>query len=321
MDPIAHITPYKDTTLALLLAAQAENWSLHYLERSDLCWQQEALWSRVRPLQVRDDPQNWFTLGEAQYLPLQTLDVFLIRSDPPFDQEYLYATQLLELLEHQSQGQTLVVNRPRSLRDVNEKLFTLWFSHCCPPTLVARDRTRLREFVAQERDCIIKPLDAMGGQSIFRLRHDDPNLNTILELMTQMDHRTVMIQRYLPEIVNGDKRILMIDGEPVSHALARLPAVGETRANLAAGGRGEARQLTDRDRWLCSQIGPTLREKGLLFVGLDVIGDFVTEINVTSPTCARELKAQVGLDVAAQFISTLEMRLQQRPKLPQGSHP
>ncbi len=309
MDPIAHITPYKDTTLALLLAAQAQDWVIYYLEPGDLYIQDGKLWSRVRTLQVFDDNAHWFALGKSVLMPLHQLDVFLMRVDPPFDQEYLYATHLLELLVHETRGHTLVVNHPRALRDVNEKLFTLWFPHCCPKTLVARDRQRLRAFVEEERDCIIKPLDAMGGQSIFRLRHDDPNLNTILEVMTDMDRRTVLIQRYLPAIVDGDKRILMLDGEPVTHALARLPAAGETRANLAAGGRGEARPLTDRDRWLCAQIGPSLREKGLLFVGLDVIGDFVTEINVTSPTCARELKAQVGLDVAAQFIALLETKL------------
>ncbi|HNK33765.1 MAG TPA: glutathione synthase, partial [Plasticicumulans sp.] len=236
-------------------------------------------------------------------LPLAELDVLLMRKDPPFDLEYIYTTYLLERAEAEG---VRVVNRPQSLRDANEKLFTAWFPQCCPPTLATRDMARLRGFVAEHGDAILKPLDGMGGAGIFRVRAGDANLNVIVETLTERGRRTALAQRFIPEISAGDKRILMIDGEPVPYALARIPAEGETRGNLAAGGRGVGQPLSERDRWICAQVGPELRRRGLVFVGLDVIGDWLTEINVTSPTCARELDAQFGLDIGADLMRALE---------------
>jgi len=227
----------------------------------------------------------------------------LMRKDPPFDQEYIYATYLLECAE--SRG-VCVVNKPRSLRDANEKLFTAWFSHCCAPTLVAREASRFRAFLHEQGEIVLKPLDGMGGASIFRVAENDPNLSVILETMTGHNSRFVMAQRYLPEIVNGDKRILVINGEAVPYCLARIPQPGESRGNLAAGGRAEGRELTVRDRWIVEQVGPTLRAKGLVFVGLDVIGDYLTEINVTSPTCVQELDKQFGLNISAILLDHLQ---------------
>jgi glutathione synthase len=233
-----------------------------------------------------------------------------MRKDPPLDLEYLYSTYLLEQAETRG---TLVVNRCASLRDANEKLFTAWFPHCCAPTLVSRDAGRFRAFLAEQGDIILKPLDAMGGASVFRVRQDDPNTAVILETLTDHGRRMAMAQRFIPEISAGDKRILLVDGEPVPYALARIPAPGETRGNLAAGGRGEGVPLSERDYWICAQVAPVLREKGLLFVGLDVIGDYLTEINVTSPTCIRELDRQYGLDIAGQLMDAIAARLPARP--------
>ncbi|RUQ33536.1 MAG: glutathione synthase [Candidatus Competibacteraceae bacterium] len=307
MDPIAAITLKKDTTFAMLLAAQAHGWELHYFEQSDLYVRGGVAFGRSRQLHVKDDKSDWFTFQGQQDLPLAQLDAILMRKDPPFDMEYIYTTYLLELAERDG---ALVVNRPRSLRDANEKLFALHFPQCCPPTLVSREATRFKSFLAEHGDIVVKPLDGMGGASVFRLRQDDPNLNVILETLTAHGQRLSMAQRYLPEVVTGDKRILLIDGEPVPYALARIPQAGETRANLAAGGRGEGVALSERDRWICTQVAPRLREMGLLFVGLDVIGDWLTEINVTSPTCARELDAQFGLDIGGDLMTAIEQRLQ-----------
>jgi glutathione synthase len=315
MDPIAGIKIVKDTTFALLLAAQARGWSLCYMEVGDLLLQQGAVAATMRTLRVRDDPAGWFELDPPVERPLAELDVILMRKDPPFDMEYIYATYLLEQAERAG---TLVVNRPASLRDANEKLFTAWFPQCCPPTLVTRRGAAIRAFVAEHEDVVVKPLDGMGGASIFRVRRDDPNLSVIIETMTLHEQRFVMAQRYLPAIVDGDKRILMIDGEPVDYALARIPAAGETRGNLAAGGRGEGVALSERDRWICAQVGPTLRERGLLFVGLDVIGDYLTEINVTSPTCLRELEAIYGIEIKSRVIDAIERRLAGRDRVPIG---
>ncbi len=306
MDPIATITIKKDTTFAMLLAAQARGWSLHYLEQGDLYLRDGQVCGRTRLLRVRDDPSDWFDFQGEQELPLSRLDIILMRKDPPFDMEYLYTTYLLELVE---QAGTLVVNRPHSLRDANEKLFTCLFPHCCPATLVSRDMGRIKGFLSEHGDIIVKPLDSMGGASVFRLRRADPNVNVIVETLTSHGHRLIMAQRYIAEVVAGDKRILLIDGEPIPYALARIPAAGETRANLAAGGHGVGVELSERDRWICAQVGPTLQRMGLLFVGLDVIGDYLTEINVTSPTCARELDAQFGLDIGSQLMQVLEQRL------------
>lgn len=309
MDPIAAITIKKDTTFAMLLAAQARGWKLHYLEQEDLYLQDGVAFGRARLLQVRDDPNGWFEFRGEQELPLAQLDIILMRKDPPFDMEYIYTTYLLEQAEAAG---ALVVNRARSLRDANEKVFACLFPHCCPATLVSRTIGRLKEFLSRQGDIVVKPLDSMGGASVFRLRGDDPNVNVILETLTDHGRRLTMAQRYIPEVSAGDKRILLIDGEPVPYALARIPAPGETRANLAAGGRGVGVELSPRDRWICAQVGPTLRRMGLFFVGLDVIGDYLTEINVTSPTCARELDAQFGLDIGGQLMQALEQQLQPR---------
>ena len=306
MDPIAHIAFKKDSSLAMLLAAQARGWSLFYMEQHDLYLHDGQARARMRPLKVFHDPKHWFHLDDEQDLALHELDVVLMRKDPPFDNEFLYCTHLLEQAERQG---LLVVNRPQSLRDCNEKLFATQFPHCTPATLVSRRVDILRQFADTHRDIILKPLDGMGGSSIFHHRHGDPNLSVILETLTVHGSRQIMAQRYLPAIKDGDKRILMIDGEPVPYCLARIPAQGETRGNLAAGGRGEARPLTERDRWIASQVGPTLRDKGLLFVGLDVIGEHLTEINVTSPTCIREIDAAFHTDIAGQLMDAIAAKL------------
>lgn len=306
MDPIGRIKVHKDSSLAMLLAAQRRGWPLHYMEPGDLFLCDGKAHARMRPLQVRDDPKDWFTLGEAVEQPLATLDAILMRKDPPFDMEYVYATYLLE--QAQREG-SLVVNQPRSLRDANEKLFALEFPQCCPPTLVSRDPQRLRGFVQEQGDIVVKPLDVMGGSSVFRLRQGGDNTNVILETITREGARTVMAQRFIPEVRQGDKRILLIDGEPVPYALARIPPEGDIRANLAAGGRGVGVPLSERDRWICQQVGPRLKAMGLLFVGLDVIGDYLTEINVTSPTCIRELDAQFDLDIAGDLMQVIEARI------------
>ncbi|MGH8529104.1 MAG: glutathione synthase [Nevskiales bacterium] len=303
MDPIGSIKPYKDTTLALLLEAQRRGCALHYFELGDLYLRDGAALGRSRRLSVRDDKQDWYTLGEEQVLPLGELDLILMRKDPPFNTEYIYATYLLERAEAAG---ARVVNKPQSLRDANEKAYAQFFPQCCAPTLIASDMPALRRFAREQGEIVLKPLDGMGGVSVFRLRADDPNLSVVLETLTVNGTRYAMAQRYLPAIAQGDKRILLIDGEPVPYALARIPQPGETRGNLAAGGRGEGRELTERDRWICAQVGPALREKGLLFVGLDVIGDYLTEINVTSPTCLRELDQLYGLNIAGIFFDALE---------------
>jgi len=306
MDPIATIKPQKDSSLAMALAAQARGWTLQYLEMNDLYLRDGQARARLRELTVRDDNDDWFSLGEPQDRPLAELDVVLMRKDPPIDTEYLYATQMLALAEAQG---TLVVNRSQALREANEKLASTWFPQCAPPTLVTREQTRLRGFLAEHGDIIIKPLDAMGGASIFRVRIDDPNVGVIFETLTEHGGRYAMAQRYIPEISAGDKRILLVDGEPVPYALARVPAKGETRGNLAVGGTGVGVELSERDRWICAQVAPRLRAMGLMFVGLDVIGDFLTEVNVTSPTCIRELDALYGLDIGGQLMDAIEHKL------------
>jgi glutathione synthase len=306
MDPIAGISFKKDSSLAMLLAAQARGWSLFYMEQQDLYQKASVARARTRPLQVFEDAQHWYELQAEQDIALSELDVILMRKDPPFDNEFVYSTYLLEQAE---QAGVLVVNRPQSLRDCNEKLFATLFPQCTPPTLVSRRADILREFAVEQRDIILKPLDGMGGASIFRHREGDPNLSVILETLTAHGTQQIMAQGYLPAIKDGDKRILMINGEPIPYCLARIPAAGETRGNLAAGGRGEARPLTDRDRWIAGQVGPTLREKGLLFVGLDVIGEYLTEINVTSPTCIREIDNAFGTKIAEQLMQAIADQL------------
>lgn len=306
MDPIAQVHYTKDSTLALLWAAQDRGWELFYMEQPDLFLRDGEARARMRVLQVFRDPQRWFVLDEPHERALGELDAVLMRKDPPFDSEFLYSTHILEA---GARDGCLVVNDPRALRDCNEKLFATRFPQCCPPLLVSRDPARLREFQREQGDVVFKPLDAMGGAAVFRVRDGDPNLSVILEMLTAQGTTTIMAQRYVPEIVDGDKRILMIDGNPVPYALARIPQPGETRGNLAAGGRGEARELSQRDRWIAEQVGPELRARGLLFVGLDVIGDYLTEINVTSPTCIRELDDAHGLDIGADVIAALARRL------------
>jgi len=310
MDPIAAINYKKDTTLAMLWAAQDRGWQLFYLEQSDLCLEQGVAQGNMAPLTVHRNPEHWFDLGARRRTPLADLDVILMRKDPPFDNEYVYTTYILEAAERLG---TLVVNRCQSLRDCNEKVFATLFPECCPPVLVSADMQRLKEFHAHHSDVIFKPLDGMGGDAIFRARADDPNVSVILELLTAHGRRSIMAQRFIPEISEGDKRILCINGEPVPYCLARVPLVGETRGNLAAGGSGQPRPLSDRDRWIAAQVGPTLREKGLLFVGLDVIGDYLTEINVTSPTCIREIDAGFDLDIGGDLMECIEGELKQRP--------
>jgi glutathione synthase len=302
MDPIKTINFKKDSTLAMLDAARRQGWSLHYMEQSNLFIEDGRAMAIMRPLTVRMDPKDWFTLGEPVVRSIAELDVVLMRKDPPFNNEFVYTTYILEAAEREG---CLIVNKPQSLRDCNEKVFATQFPQCCPPLVVSKDAQILKQFYATHHDVIYKPLDGMGGSAIFRVQPGDPNLSVIIEMLTGLGNHTIMAQRYIPDIVNGDKRILMIDGEPVDYALARIPQAGETRGNLAAGGRGEPRPLTERDRWICAQVGPTLRAKGLLFVGLDVIGDYLTEINVTSPTCIRELDNAHQLDIGGKLIARI----------------
>ena len=303
MDPIATINTKKDTTLGILRAASAAGHQLTYLEQADLTVRNGETMASLRSLTVYDDDTAWYAMGERYDASLSTLDVVLMRKDPPFDMEFFYTTQLLEDAERRG---TLIVNRCASLRDCNEKLFATQFPECCPPLLVSRDPTALKAFHAEHGDVIFKPLDGMGGQSIFRVKENDPNLNVILETLTDNGGVTIMAQQYLPAIKDGDKRVLMINGEAVPFCLARLPMAGENRGNLAAGGSGIVQPLSDRDRWIAEQVGPTLREKGLLFVGLDIIGDYLTEINVTSPTCMREIDRAKNTQIAEQLIACIE---------------
>jgi glutathione synthase len=308
MDPIGSINIKKDSSFAMLLEAQQRAYSLFYLEQPDMYFAGPQARATVRPLKVKDDPQSWFELGETKDIALAELDVILMRKDPPFNMDYIYSTYLLEAAEQQG---TLIVNKPASLRDCNEKLYTLQFPDCIPHTTVSSSASQLKKFIEQQQDTILKPLDGMGGESIFRVKHDDANLNVIIETLTYKGRRMIMAQRFIPEIVQGDKRILLINGEPVPYALARIPGKGETRGNLAVGGRGEGVELSERDRWICQQVGPRLREIGLLFVGLDVIGDYLTEINVTSPTCIRELDTIFELNISATLMDCIEQLKQQ----------
>ena len=309
MDPIGAVHFHKDSTLAILLAAQVRGWELYYMEQPDLYLQDDRCLARQSRLLVRNDENDWFSLSDPQTAPLDELDVVLMRKDPPVDLEYLYTTFLLERAEAHG---ALIVNRPAAVRNANEKLYTAWFRDCCPPMRVSRDMQLLKAFLEEQNDIIVKPLNGMGGASVFRVQQGDPNVNVILETITDNGMQTVMAQRYIPEIIEGDKRILMIDGKPFPHALARIPAVGETRGNLAAGGSGKGVDLSDRDRWICDQVGPALREQGLLFAGIDVIGDYLTEINVTSPTCIRELDSIYAADIAGELMDAIEETLKTR---------
>lgn len=305
MDPIGKIKIGKDTSFAMMLEAQRRGHRLHYVLPGGLSLDGAIAMARLATVVVRDDAADWFTLGPVATRPLAEMDVVLMRTDPPVDADYLHDTHILSVA--QAAG-VLVVNDPRGLRDLNEKLGALLFPQCCPPTRVSRDAAQLRSFVAEHGEAVLKPLDGMGGRSIFRVRHGDPNLNVILETLTDSGRHLALAQRFLPEIKDGDKRILLVDGEPVPYCLARIPQGDEFRGNLAAGGRGEGRPLSDRDRWIAAQVGPELKRRGMLFVGLDVIGDWLTEVNVTSPTCVRELDAQFGLNIAGQLFDAIESR-------------
>ena len=311
MDPIGAISYAKDSTLAMLLAAQARGFELAYLEQRDLSLRDGLALGNVRPLTVRDDSADWFTLGPATLAPLASLDCLLMRKDPPFDIEYVYTTYILERAETAG---VLVVNRPQGLRDINEKAYTAWFPQCCAPTLITRDMAQMDAFLREHGKIVAKPLHSMGGRSIFVLATGDPNARVVFETLSEYGTRFAMVQRYISEIVqSGDSRVLLIDGEPVPYALARIPQGDDHRGNLAAGARGVGRPLNERDRWLARQIGPALAAQGMLFVGLDVIGGLVTEINVTSPTGIRELDKQFHISIGEQLMLAIERRLATAP--------
>lgn len=307
MDPIESINTKKDSSFAMLLAAQQRGWPLYYMQQSDIYMVGATAMAQAQRIEVTDSTQQWYRAQPAEVIELASLDAVLMRKDPPFDIEYITSTYILEMAERAG---SLIVNRPSSLRDANEKMFITHFPQCCTPMMVSSRASLIRQFLQAEKDIIVKPLDGMGGESIFRLTPDDPNISVILETITRRGQKTVMAQRYIPEISRGDKRILLINGEPVPYALARIPAQGETRGNLAAGGSGVGVALSDRDRWICEQVGPRLRDMGILFAGIDVIGDYLTEINITSPTCIRELDQQFHLDIAGQLMDCIAQQIQ-----------
>ncbi len=306
MDSIASIKIAKDSTFAMLLEAQRRGHRLHYVKPGGLSVSGMRAVADSMTLRVTDDPKQWFDLGSASQLEFGPGHVVLMRTDPPVDANYIHDTQILGMAQRQG---AMVVNDPQGLRDFNEKLAALLFPQCCPPTLVSRNLAALKAFVGEQGQAVLKPLDGMGGRSIFRAGSGEPNLNVILETLTDGGRQLAMAQRYLPEIVDGDKRILLVDGEPIDYCLARIPQGDEFRGNLATGGRGEGRPLSDRDRWIAAQVGPEMKRRGMLFVGLDVIGDYLTEVNVTSPTCIRELDAQFGLNIAGRMFDCIEARL------------
>lgn len=303
MDPIQRINIQKDSSFAMLLAAQARNWEIYYMEQHDLYMQQDRAFARMQRLQVKDDARDWFALQQARIEELATLDVILMRKDPPFNMNYIYTTYMLE--QAQKAG-VLVINNPQALRNVNEKFYITHFPQCIAPTIVTSDIQILSEFVTHHDSTIVKPLDGMAGQGIFRLSANDPNKMALLESTTRLGTQHVMAQKYIAEITEGDKRILLVDGKPIPYALARIPARGEFRGNLARGGSGKGVELSERDRWICEQVGSKLKDLGLYFVGLDVIGDYLTEINVTSPTCIRELDSLYNISIGAQLMDVIE---------------
>ena len=306
MDDINSIKTVKDSSFAMMLAAQKRGWVIHYMQQHNLYTSKETAYADTQQIRVTDSPDNWFEVISESTIELKNLDVILMRKDPPFDIEYITTTYILDMVH---QAGTLVINRPSSLRDYNEKMFITQFPQCCTPLLISRDSDKLRDFVSEHKDVILKPLDGMGGISIFRVSPLDSNLSVILETITQYDQKTVMAQCFIPEITQGDKRILLIDGTPIPYALARIPAEGETRGNLAAGANAVGLALSDNDLWICEQIGPTLKEKGIIFAGIDVIGNYLTEINITSPTCIRELDTLYDLDIASQLFDCIEGQL------------
>ncbi|MCS3423759.1 glutathione synthase [Rahnella sp. BIGb0603] len=309
MDPISSINIKKDTSFAMLLEAQSRGYELHYMEMNSLYLRGGEGRATTKKLSVKQDYNGWYEFGTEQDIALQELDVILMRKDPPFDTEFIYATYILERAEEKG---TLIVNKPQSLRDCNEKLFTAWFPELTPDTLVTRNAAQLKAFHKEHTDVILKPLDGMGGASIFRLKPEDANVSVVIETLTEHGSRFCMAQNYLPAIKDGDKRVLVVDGEPVPYCLARIPAQGETRGNLAAGGRGEARPLSESDWAIARTVAPILKQKGLIFVGLDIIGDRLTEINVTSPTCAREIEAAFPISITGMLMDAIEKRLAAR---------
>ena len=306
MDPIESITIKKDTTFAMMLEAQRRGWILYYMQQQDLFVDTGVAYANACTLSVQDDSMAWFERGQSKTIALDELDVVLMRKDPPFDMEYIYSTYILELAERKG---LLVVNRSDAIRSANEKLFATWFPEYCPATIVTRDMERIKQFHNEQKSIVVKPLDGMGGAMIFQIHADDANRNVILETITDYGQRMVMAQQFLPEYKKGDKRILLIDGKPFPHALARLPKEGEGRANLAAGASYKGVDLTEREFEICQHIAPVLRKKGLMFVGLDVIGDYITEINVTSPTCIRELDTIYSANIAGLLMDALEQKL------------
>jgi len=307
MDPIESIKPHKDSTLAMLVEAQTRGWQIHYGELSDIWLRDGEAFGRLTNLQVADDPTKWFDLEDVAVTPLGDMDVILMRKDPPFDMQYVFATYILQRAEDHG---AVVVNRPQGLRDANEKAFVAWLPNCAPPTLVSRSLKEMRAFIAEHHQVVVKPLDLMGGRSVFVTDAEDGNCNVILETVAHYGARYVMVQKYLSEIASsGDKRIILIDGQPIPMALCRIPSPGDHRGNMDAGAQTEVRPLTDRDMWICEQIGPVLRDRGLLFTGIDVIGDFMTEVNVTSPTGILELERASDVRITEQLFDAISSRL------------
>ncbi len=306
MDNIANINPKKDSSLAMMLEASRRGWQIHTFDATDLFSEKGIVYAMSSKTNVKDDIDNWFEKQDSHTTELSDFDVVLMRKDPPFNMDYIYATYLLEQAERTG---VLVVNKPQSLRDANEKLFALNFEHCMPTTLISTQIDQIKSFIKAEKTVVVKPLDGMGGNDIFKLNDGDSNVDEVLDYLTHQGTRQILTQTFLSDIVKGDKRILLINGKPIDYALARMPAEGSFKGNLAAGATGVGQPLSDRDRWLCEQIGPTLKEKGLLFVGLDVIGDYITEINVTSPTCIRELDAQFNLNIAGVLFDAIEQQI------------
>ena len=303
MDPISSINFKKDSTLTILLEAQSRGHELYYMEPTSLFLKENGAFALTHSLVVKDNPENWYELAQSTETDLSYMDMILMRQDPPFDSNYIYNTYVLEMAE---KNDVKVINKPRSLRDCNEKVFTTQFPQCCTPFMVASDNSLLRRFIEMHKDTVVKPLDGMGGSSVFRVRNTDPNVAVILENVTENSSTKVMIQKYIPEITEGDKRIILINGIPMGGAIARVPSKGELRGNLAAGATAVAKSLTSRDLWICNEVGQTLKDLGLVLVGLDVIGDYLTEINVTSPTCFQEYKNLCDIDVASSLLNDLE---------------
>ncbi len=306
MDPIESITPYKDSSLAMLLEAQRRDAEIHYFQQGDLKLLDGKAIGRSRRLNVRDDNEDWYEFGAVDSIDLGDLDVILMRKDPPFDMEYVYTTYILDRAEAAG---ALVVNRPQALRDMNEKAYTAWFPECTPSTLITRSMDEMRAFLAENDRIVVKPLDGMGGKSIFVVQHGDKNANVIFETLTDFGQRYAMAQIHIPEISLGDKRILLIDGEAVPFALARIPPADDNRGNLVVGAKGVGQELSDVDRTICERVGPVLKEHGVIFAGIDVIGDYMTEVNVTSPTGIRELDTQFDLNIAGQLFDAIESEL------------